>query len=331
MIKQAIPTNVVTGFLGSGKTTALLHLLRNKPDTQRWAILVNEFGEIGIDGSLLRNGTDFMSEVPGGCMCCAAGMTTRVALNRLIKEANPDRILIEPTGLGHPREILDTLTTGYFADLLQLRATVTLLDPRKLQDARYCKHENFVDQLALADVLIANKTDLCSDADQQFFQQWLQQQPEKAQVGWVEQGTFPVDWLDLPCNRFSAKKRSALQQWSSLVLDDQGMAQPHVGLSEQQPFLRKQNQMGHFVSCGWLFQPQRVFDFNMLFMLLNSVEALRIKGVLYTSNGWFSFNADNGVIGVNEVPAAEDSRLEIIHDQGLDWDGIEQVLLGLSH
>ncbi|HBC56865.1 MAG TPA: cobalamin biosynthesis protein CobW, partial [Gammaproteobacteria bacterium] len=76
---EAIPTNVITGFLGVGKSTAILNLLKNKPGNERWAVLVNEFGEVGIDGTLFsgkeaeKTGV-FIREVSGGCMCCAAGL-----------------------------------------------------------------------------------------------------------------------------------------------------------------------------------------------------------------------------------------------------------------
>lgn len=76
---KAVPTNIITGFLGVGKTTAILHLLKSKPANERWAILVNEFGEIGIDGELIageqKSQTDvYIREVPGGCMCCVSGL-----------------------------------------------------------------------------------------------------------------------------------------------------------------------------------------------------------------------------------------------------------------
>jgi len=69
---RPIPTNLISGFLGAGKTTAILHLLRQKPADERWAVLVNEFGEIGVDGALLGNPDEvFIREVAGGCICCA--------------------------------------------------------------------------------------------------------------------------------------------------------------------------------------------------------------------------------------------------------------------
>ncbi len=101
---EHIPTNILTGFLGVGKTTAILHLLQHKPESERWAVLVNEFGEVGIDGALIAGNYSeeqgvFIREVPGGCMCCAAGLPMQMALNMLLARARPDRLLIEPTGL----------------------------------------------------------------------------------------------------------------------------------------------------------------------------------------------------------------------------------------
>ena len=80
---------------------------------------MNEFGEIGVDGSLYQgqhseeNGV-FIREVPGGCMCCAAGLPMQIALGLLLGQAKPDRLLIEPTGLGHPVEVLQVLTEYSF-------------------------------------------------------------------------------------------------------------------------------------------------------------------------------------------------------------------------
>ena len=73
----AVPTNIITGFLGAGKTSAILNLLKSKPAGERWAILLNEFGEIGVDGSIVQGQSHeddgvYIREVPGGCMCCTS-------------------------------------------------------------------------------------------------------------------------------------------------------------------------------------------------------------------------------------------------------------------
>ena len=82
-----IKTNIITGFLGVGKSTAILDLLEQKPEKERWAVLVHEFGEIGIDGGLFAKHQDpniFIREVPGGCMCCATGLLMQIAMSMLL-------------------------------------------------------------------------------------------------------------------------------------------------------------------------------------------------------------------------------------------------------
>ncbi|WP_411727399.1 CobW family GTP-binding protein [Methyloglobulus sp.] len=146
-----IPTNMVMGFLGAGKTTAILNLLKQKLADEKWAVLVNEFGQVGIDGAIFAASGAIVREVPGRCLCCAVGLPFQVAVNRLLTEVKPDRLLIEPTGLGHPKRVLDRLAGGYFQAVLDVRTTICLVDPRKLSDSRYTSHENFVDQIALSD------------------------------------------------------------------------------------------------------------------------------------------------------------------------------------
>ena len=167
-----VPTNIITGFLGVGKTSAILNLMANKPENERWAVLVNEFGEIGVDGSLVQGQQSekqqvFIREVPGGCMCCAAGLPMQIALNQLLNGAKPDRLLIEPTGLGHPKEVLQVLSTDHYRQVLSLQKNITLVDARKLADVRYTQHDTFNQQIAIADTVVGNKLDLYQEGDTQ--------------------------------------------------------------------------------------------------------------------------------------------------------------------
>lgn len=176
---QAVPTNVITGFLGVGKTTSILHLLKNKPANQRWAVLVNEFGEIGVDGGLMvgSHGEEqgvYVREVLGGCMCCTAGLPMQVALNQLLSSARPDRLLIEPTGLGHPKEILQVLSSGSYREVLSVEQILTLVNARRLSDTRYTENEIFNQQIEVADIVLGNKSDQYQPGDKQLLQSYVQ-------------------------------------------------------------------------------------------------------------------------------------------------------------
>ena len=169
-IIAGVPTNIITGFLGAGKTSAILNLLANKPEDERWAVLVNEFGEIGVDGSLVQGQhidkkQVFIREVSGGCMCCAAGLPMKIALNQLLLKAKPDRLLIEPTGLGHPKEVLEVLSSEHYRAVLSLQKNITLVDARNLSNTRYTDHGTFNQQIAIADTVVGNKVDLYQNKD----------------------------------------------------------------------------------------------------------------------------------------------------------------------
>jgi len=197
---SAVPTNIITGFLGVGKTSAISNLLKDKPSDERWAVLVNEFGEVGIDGSLFsgehsESNEVFIREVPGGCMCCAAGVPMQVALNQLLTKARPHRLLIEPTGLGHPLEIVDILSSEHYKDALSLEKIITLVDARKVSDRRYTDFATFNQQIEIADVVVGNKRDLYSPEDEEKLKTFAQRESTDRPVYFTEQGRLDLEWL----------------------------------------------------------------------------------------------------------------------------------------
>ncbi len=343
IISRAIPTNILTGFLGVGKTTAIQSLLSHKPPGERWAVLVNEFGEIGIDSSLM-GGTSlegegvFLREVPGGCMCCAAGLPMQIALNQLISRAKPDRLLIEPTGLGHPREVIEVLSQAVYQGVLSLRATLTLVDARKIRDPRYIEHETFNQQLQIADVLVAHKQDLYQPDELTLLESYLQQQGmAETPLYPASMGQLELSWLDYPCRQSRQGLPSQTRvltglnpqaQWFDLVSlegNDPDGALPECG------YLRKDNQGEGFHSSGWLFSPVFEFDLVSLEALLSGLEVERLKAVFITSDGIFTYNKVDGVLSTQELDETLDSRIEVIGQEPAGWRHLEAALLGMSH
>lgn len=129
---KSVPTHVVTGFLGSGKSQLIRHWIEQKPEHERWTILVNEFGQVGVDQALLgKTPGVHVQAVPGGCLCCQVATVFRSVLVQTLRRERPDRLLIEPSGLGHPAGLLEVLSSGDLADALTLQAVVAVLDPRR--------------------------------------------------------------------------------------------------------------------------------------------------------------------------------------------------------
>ncbi|QDZ01402.1 GTP-binding protein [Nitratireductor mangrovi] len=159
---QQIPVTVLTGYLGSGKTT-LLNRILSENHGRRYAVIVNEFGEIGIDNDLIVESDEEIYEMNNGCVCCTVrGDLIRVVEGLMRRPGRFDAIVVETTGLADPAPVAQT----FFMDddvraKTQLDAVVALVDakhlPLRLKDSREAE-----DQIAFADVVVINKTDLVS-------------------------------------------------------------------------------------------------------------------------------------------------------------------------
>ncbi|BBM66948.1 GTPase [Vibrio alfacsensis] len=323
-MSNRVPTNILTGFLGVGKTTTILNLLKNKPENENWAVLVNEFGEIGIDGALMSDQGAIIKEVPGGCMCCTAGVPMSVGITALLRQ-KPDRLLIEPTGLGHPKEVIATLTSEQYQPYVDLKATIALVDPRNLSDEKYLSNKNFVDQLDSADVVIGSKVDLCSSHDIDVFNGWVTDQtPAKVFSKLIHDGDLPIEVLDIQRVHGSASFRIESHH------HDHAHQEPQFQLPPGEAFIRKENKGQGYFSCGWLFGAEYTFNFDLLFSMLSDLTAERVKAVVNTDQGCYAFNVANGIVSVNQMSLEGfESRLEVIDSQLMPWDQLESILLHL--
>ena len=335
---QAIPTNLITGFLGSGKTTAILHLLNSRPKNSNWAVLVNEFGDVGIDGAMLeQSGQEkgvFIKEVPGGCICCAAGLPLQIALNLLIKKAKPERILIEPTGVGHPKKVLDTLLGEFYQTVLDIKATICLVDAHKLKEEKYLSNETFIDQLNIADVMLASKADQTSKEDlDDFFKFSESFDIAKAHVASIKFGQFSADLLDIKRNSqrcvvfpdaHSIKKN---KHESHDDAHNHHEKSPVDKIEENFQWQKYENNGQGYYGCGWIFDPSIIFDEARLEKFVKSDVFTRVKGIFRTNEGWILLNRSDDQYAKQDYEKSNDSRVEIIEEDYHDWNEVEGQLL----
>lgn len=319
-------TNLITGFLGSGKTTTILHLLANKPSVEKWAVLVNEFGEVGIDGALLADGGALLKEIPGGCMCCVNGLPMQVGLNTLLRQGKPDRLLIEPTGLGHPKQILDMLTAEVYQPWIDLRATLCLLDPRSLLDDRAVNNDNFRDQLASADIIVANKNDRSTDESRRALAEWQQSNADGRDVVLAENGQIDVSLLDLP--RQNLRELPSSAEHSHTHEANRGLAA--LSLPGHQRWRRSINSGQGYVACGWIFDAETVFDTVGILEWARLAPVGRVKGVLRIAEGLVRINRQGDDLHIEtQGVAPPDSRIELINSEETDWNSLQSALLRL--
>ena len=313
---QNIPTHVIAGPLGAGKTSLIKHLLAQRPANERWAVLINEFGQIGLDAALLTQDDDgiALGEVAGGCLCCVNGAPFQVGLGRLLRKAKPDRLFIEPSGLGHPAQLLKQLREAPWQNVLAVQPCVLVLDAQALAAGKPLP-EPQREALASAGLLVLNK-DESLDGEQRLTLE--RQLPDKV-LYWTRQARLPLEHLP------------GLHATASAAVDNvevpQGLAQmPAIWSDPALPICLSQAQEGGW-SVGWRWHLSQQFDSQQLHNWLISLEWRRAKLVIHSHDGWLSANAvDNSPLAWQPSEWRRDSRIELIFSAPQDVAALQAAL-----
>ena len=354
-IFQNIPCTLVTGFLGAGKTTVINQLLATKPTDERWALLINEFGRIGIDGALLASSQDntaeqdsiAIREVSGGCICCTSQLPLQIAISRLLSDHHPQRLLIEPTGLAHPRELIRQLSAPHWQTALKMQAVITVLSGVQWQQVKYRTHEGFQAHVRDADVLVINRYDQLNASEKQALIEWIATLNSQSSIIWAVSEPMTTDITDAsgvglaeayaaalntqlskPSQVISAQRKVAIArpQRSTVSLRPQtnsltitSSASTSIDESDTQistdtdlPYRYHENQQD-LTLAGWRLPASYMLNADDLQnWLLALPNWQRIKGVVHTSDGWIQINFTPDSLTTSTVETQSDSRLEII-------------------
>jgi len=255
-----------------------------------------------------------------------------LADNAGFAKSKPDRLLIEPTGLGHPKEVLSTLHGSAFKEALDVQRTITLVDARKLEDPRYLKNEIFQQQLDIADVVAANKIDLYSGMEHLKLSSYLEERFPRhdKKVVQVTNGELSIDWLvgqprflpEQTNHHESEEHKNASPHTANKAIEEDGKSPfPKTG------FVSRKNQGDGFFSQGWIFKPGIVFCKTKLHILLSGADVERIKAVFITDLGVFSYNRTDKILRETSVDETTDSRIEVITANEADLELFEVELL----
>ncbi|MFC3832747.1 MULTISPECIES: CobW family GTP-binding protein [Deinococcus] len=190
---ERIPVIVVGGFLGAGKTTLVNHLIRSLP--HRLGIIVNEFGAAGVDGSLIERLQDDVTELTAGCLCCTGrDDLLRALVTIAMREQRPDAVVVELSGVADPTPVLTTLLERSVRAAFRVTTLVAVVDARHaLLTLR--EHPEAARQLAYANVVVLNKTDLADPARLQHAEDILRGVNPLADIRRVEHGQIDADAL----------------------------------------------------------------------------------------------------------------------------------------
>ena len=302
---MAIPLSIVSGFLGAGKTTALRDQLAARRG-ERVALIVNDFGEAGFDAVTLADDAPFrITNIPGGCVCCTAPEGFVDALGAVL-ETQPDRILIEPTGLARAQDLVDTIRRCRHAGALALGPLVVLVDPARLAalesggDA-----ETFAllrEQAEGADVLVANRIDLCDASALARFRAFAAARwPAPLAVLETTEGRIPPAHFEWPTGEGPLAARA------------------HAGHAHDHDHAHAAPSTAGFAARSWQWPPDAVFSHARLSAALVRIargEAgaplERFKGIFRTEQGVSRLEIAGGVLHDRRTAYRRDSRADAI-------------------
>ena len=315
MSANRVPVHIITGFLGSGKTTLIHSLIEQKPVDEKWAILVNEFGQIGIDQTMFEQRNDVVVKgLPGGCLCCQLAFVLQAALVNLLARNKPDRVIIEPSGLGHPAGLLDLLRGEAFQDVVVVHDIIATLDPRRLDEPRVRQHETFQDQLAMADAVAITMGEQASAEQYEQAQQFVTELwPPRKWVHCIEHGMLPLALL-LNGGQTRTHEGSAIPDTHRQVITTPTVEGSFFDIPPLlgQPQQKTASTLG-YTSTSLRWHPNEHFDLDHLAAYLSGLPSTaRVKGVFHTELGWKQLNRADGTLTVRSSAWRQDSRLEVI-------------------
>ncbi|MDH1009222.1 CobW-like GTP-binding protein [Pseudomonas nicosulfuronedens] len=313
MLKQ-IPTHLIAGPLGAGKTSLLQDLLAQRPAGERWAVLVNEFGQVGLDAALLSRDEDgiALGEVAGGCLCCVNGAPFQVGLGRLLRKARPQRVFIEPSGLGHPAQLLAQLHAAPWQGVLAVQPLVMVLDAAALAAGQLLPEAQ---QQALGDaaLLLMNKSEALDGAARAALVARLPELP----LRWTTQGRLSLD--ELPSTSIEAVGADLPQGTSP--------GEPAMLLRRESPLRQVRVEEGR-QAVGWRFHRDWRFRTAELDAWLAGLPGLlRAKAVLHGEDAWLACNRTVGPAPWTPSAWRKDSRIELILAAELDPQALQDDLL----
>lgn len=315
MLSQ-IPCHLIGGPLGAGKTSLIHALLAQKPAGERWAVLLNEFGRIGLDAALLARDDDGIAfaEVAGGCLCCLNGAPFRVGLTRLLRSSRPDRLLIEPSGLGHPLALLRQLHEAPWRGVLLVQPLLMVLDASALARGESLP-DSQQEALGEAGLLVLNKSAGLDDAQRQQLAASLPERP----LRWTEQGQLAL--AELPLIPAPAPAEQALA-----ALPAPPAATATLWQDPRQP-IREIQASAEGWAIGWRWHPSQRFDLPAIEHWLQGLAWRRAKLVLRSDDGALAANALDGAPLAWQTSAwRRDSRLELIFASEQAVDTLDAVL-----
>lgn len=297
---QKTQVNIITGFLGSGKTTAIIDLLRQNQSCEPWAVIINDFGKISIDSQTVDSATENQSifDISGGCICCSAKAFFQQDLEKIIALNKFNRILIEPSGLGGIDMVSELVASN---SQLMLMPVICMVDISLLYDERLRMNFLYNNQINKSDYIAFSRIDTLLDSKelQELVRRFEQVFPAKTII--TKQEMFVVITKAIPTEKRKDNQYRFLQS--------------QVRMDTDSDYRRK----------TLIFEPEKKFDTQKLAQILKSLpELIRVKGYINTQNSCMLLNYTLSGCSFEKQEAVANNEIVLIAEK-VDAFFFEQI------
>jgi G3E family GTPase len=193
-----VQVNLLFGFLGAGKTTLVRRLLSERADGLKTAVIVNEFGEVGVDGQILSGSNVDILELTSGCLCCTLKGSLILAIEELRDLQKVERVIVEATGVAQPAEMKEALAEPTEGPAFDIGPVVTVVDTAKLPKLLPMLGEFYASQIENADIVVLNKSDLVAPEAMEAASRQIRELNPRADILFAEQGDIESAYLLRP-------------------------------------------------------------------------------------------------------------------------------------
>ncbi|WP_312047845.1 CobW family GTP-binding protein [Anaerotignum sp.] len=323
--------DIISGFLGSGKTTLIKKLLDEALFQEKIVVIENEFGEMGIDGTILKKSGIEIKELYSGCICCSLAGDFEQTIQEVIHKFQPTRIIIEPSGVGKLSEVLRACKVVGLQDTLQINMLITVVDVLKFEMYHTNFGEFFVNQIAHAKTILLSRTEKASSEALEKVLREIRKINDKAKV------------VTTPLENLNGEKIISIAEGNEVKTLENLMEEARV--ARKGPCLRSyQQKHNHHEDCGcnhghhadevfevWGMETPQIFNEerikNNLAMLEDESKVgviLRGKGFLQVEDAWIQFDYTPGEIKVEKAEPEYTGKICIIGCQ-LNRDELERL------
>ncbi len=291
MSKKLLPVTIISGFLGSGKTTLLNHILKNQVGLKT-AVLVNEFGEIGIDNDLIIEGSEDMIELNNGCICCSINGELLNTVSKVLERSEKiDYLIVETTGLADPLPVAMTFAAGDLREKVRLDSIITVIDGENF-DFEINNTSVAYSQILYGDILLLNKTDLVNEKQLKKIEEFINKIKKEPRIlrstnsevalhTIMSVGLFETDTFEFEKNKKNIEQNS--NDNSSHSHDHSSHSHDHSSHShEHSPHSHDLNNIEGFTSVSYeTFEPFSLRKFQYFLDNQISQNVFRAKGILW--------------------------------------------------